>query len=353
MIDLLAAIGCSACVSMVMRWSEGYVQDKTGMLAVNYMVCSLFALLCCSAIGFDAPSFACGALMGVLLVAGLILLQYNIHRHGVIVSSLYTSFFEWSGYDELSADYFVGLQNYIAVLTDSEFLAAIKNDFLIILGKEVIIVVLTVLFAVSLTRLRFHRVEAGIYRFVFFLPNVLSVVIIAIMWTFVLDPNFGILNPLLRAVGLERLIPVTGWTFEYPLGVITFVASWCGIGLFMLILITAINGISKELYESATIDGAGQIRTLWSIVMPQVKPAWMTLLVFSFQGVWNQTQANMVFSEELKLVNLAVKQIMAGGTARYGVAMAGSIVLIIPPILLFVFTQSQVMATMSHSGIKE
>ncbi|MEE0775263.1 MAG: hypothetical protein U0M47_09780, partial [Merdibacter sp.] len=90
MIDLLAAIGCSACVSMVMRWSEGYVQDKTGMLAVNYMVCSLCALLCCSAIGFDVPSFACGALMGVLLVAGLILLQYNIHRHGVIVSSLYT-----------------------------------------------------------------------------------------------------------------------------------------------------------------------------------------------------------------------------------------------------------------------
>ena len=90
MIDLLTAIGCSACVSMVMRWSEGYVQDKTGMLAVNYMVCSLCALLCCSAIGFDVPSFACGALMGVLLVAGLILLQYNIHRHGVIVSSLYT-----------------------------------------------------------------------------------------------------------------------------------------------------------------------------------------------------------------------------------------------------------------------
>lgn len=99
--------------------------------------------------------------------------------------------------------------------------------------------------------------------------------------------------------------------------------------------------VPTPLIESATIDGAGQIRTLWSIVMPQVKPAWMTLLVFSFQGVWNQTQANMVFSEELKLVNLAVKQIMAGGTARYGVAMAGSIVLIIPPILLFVFTQSQ------------
>lgn len=217
------------------------------------------------------------------------LLLYILFCVYPIVSSLYTSFFEWSGYDELSADYFVGLQNYIAVLTDSEFLAAIKNDFLIILGKEVIIVVLTVLFAVSLTRLRFHRVEAGIYRFVFFLPNVLSVVIIAIMWTFVLDPNFGILNPLLRAVGLERLIPVTGWTFEYPLGVITFVASWCGIGLFMLILITAINGISKELYESATIDGGGRMETASlyhharGVATGEVHSDYHTVSVFQFQ----------------------------------------------------------------------
>ena len=111
--------------------------------------------------------------------------------------------------------------------------------------------------------------------------------------------------------------------------------------------------VPTPLIESATIDGAGQIRTLWSIVMPQVKPAWMTLLVFSFQGVWNQTQANMVFSEELKLINLAIQQIMSGGTARYGVAMAGGIVLMIPPILIFLFSQSNVMATMSYSGIKE
>ena len=111
--------------------------------------------------------------------------------------------------------------------------------------------------------------------------------------------------------------------------------------------------VPTPLIESATIDGAGQIRTLWSIVMPQVRPAWLTLTVFTFQGVWNQTQANMVFSEELKLINLAIQQIMSGGAARYGVAMAGSIVLMIPPMLIFLFSQSNVMATMSHSGIKE
>lgn len=111
--------------------------------------------------------------------------------------------------------------------------------------------------------------------------------------------------------------------------------------------------VPTPLIESATIDGAGQIRILWSIVMPQVRPAWMTLLVFTFQGVWNQTQSNMIFSEELKLINLAIKQIMSGGTARYGAAMAGSIVLMLPPMLIFIFSQSNVMTTMSHSGIKE
>ncbi len=111
--------------------------------------------------------------------------------------------------------------------------------------------------------------------------------------------------------------------------------------------------VPSALIESATIDGASQIRTWWSIVMPQVKPAWMTLIVFSFQSVWNQTQANMVFSEELKLITLAVKQIMSGGMARYGVAMAGGVVMMIPPMLMFLLTQSQVISTMSHSGIKE
>ena len=186
------------------------------------------------------------------------LLLYLLFCIYPIFNSLYTSFFEWSGYDALTMDHFVGLQNYIDVITDPEFLAAIRNDFLIILGKEILIIALTILFAVSLTRLRFPKAEAGIYRFIFFMPNVLSVIVISTIWTFVLDPNFGILNPLLQAVGLESLIPPMGWTYTHPIGVITFVGSWCGIGLFMLIMITAINGISKELYESATIDGAGE-----------------------------------------------------------------------------------------------
>ncbi len=214
-----------------------------------------------------------------------------------IINSVYTSFFDWSGYGELTSDAFVGLQNYRSILQDSEFLSAIKNDFLIILGKEIIIVVLTILFAVSLTRLRFRKTEKAMYRFLFFLPNVLSTIIIAIMWNFVLDSNFGILNPLLEKIGLAGWIPETGWNYEHPIGVITFVASWCGVGLFMLIMITAINGISKELYESAKIDGAGEWQQLRYITMPavfrQTKFMVITILYQSFSANFTLVQAMM------------------------------------------------------------
>lgn len=90
MFYLLAAIACSACVSIAMRWSEGHVSNSMGLLVINYLTCSLCAFCFCHTFAIDSASFLCGGIMGVLLVAGLALLQYNIHRHGVIVSSLYT-----------------------------------------------------------------------------------------------------------------------------------------------------------------------------------------------------------------------------------------------------------------------
>lgn len=223
------------------------------------------------------------------------LILYIIFCIYPIFNSLYTSFFNWSGYGALTADKFVGIKNYLDVFSDSSFLAAIKNDFLIILGKEILIVTLTILFAVSLTRLRFKAWEWSVYRFIFYLPNVLSVIVISIIWSFVLDPYSGILNPLLKAVGLENLIPAGGWTFEHPIGVITFVASWCGIGLFMIVMITAINAVSRELYESATIDGAGEWKQLWYITMPavwqQAKFMVITILYQSFSANFTLVQA--------------------------------------------------------------
>ena len=111
--------------------------------------------------------------------------------------------------------------------------------------------------------------------------------------------------------------------------------------------------IPMPLIESARIDGATQFQIFFRIVMPKVKPAWMTLTLFTFQSVWAQQPLNMVFDENLKLLNMAFTNVIAAGISRMGPSMASAVVLMLPLIVVFLVTQSNVIETMSASGIKE
>ena len=111
--------------------------------------------------------------------------------------------------------------------------------------------------------------------------------------------------------------------------------------------------IPMPLIESARIDGATQFQIFFRIVMPQVKPDWMTLTLFTFQSVWAQQPLNMVFDENLKLLNMAFTNVIAAGISRMGPSMASAVVLMLPLIVVFLVTQSNVIETMSASGIKE
>lgn len=111
--------------------------------------------------------------------------------------------------------------------------------------------------------------------------------------------------------------------------------------------------VNDAIIEAAKIDGAGEMRIFWTIVMPMVKPAWLTLIVFSFQGLWNATGSTYIYSEELKSLNYAVSQIVSAGIARAGTAAASIVFMMILPIAVFVFSQSSIVETMSSSGIKE
>ena len=111
--------------------------------------------------------------------------------------------------------------------------------------------------------------------------------------------------------------------------------------------------IPMPLIESARIDGATQFQIFFRIVMPQVKGGWMTLTLFTFQSVWAQQPLNMVFDENLKLLNMAFTNVIAAGISRMGPSMASAVVLMLPLIVVFLVTQSNVIETMSASGIKE
>ncbi len=113
------------------------------------------------------------------------------------------------------------------------------------------------------------------------------------------------------------------------------------------------SSVPDAFLEAARIDGAGVFRIFFQIVMPLVKPAWLTLFLFSFRDMWAIIPGGTIFSEELKTLPQVMSSITAGGIVRSGSAMAATVIMMIPPILVFWFTQSNVMETMSSSGIKE
>lgn len=112
------------------------------------------------------------------------------------------------------------------------------------------------------------------------------------------------------------------------------------------------SSIPTTLIEAAKIDGASIVRIYGSIVMPLTKPAWMTLMLFAFQGMWSVVPSGTVFSEELKTLPYVMSSISAGGIARSGSAMAITVLLMIPPIVVYFISQSKVMETMSTAGMK-
>ncbi len=112
--------------------------------------------------------------------------------------------------------------------------------------------------------------------------------------------------------------------------------------------------LPMSIIEAARIDGYSELKIYWHIVMPNVKPAWLTLVIFSFQGIWNDTSVStMVFTESLRTLPSALSQVSGGGIARVGASSAASLILMLPPIIMFIFAQNRVVETMAFAAIKE
>lgn len=151
--------------------------------------------------------------------------------------------------------------------------------------------------------------------------------------------------------GITSFIVITwmGWVDTYWA---IIVPAWCStFGLYLLKQFME-DSVHDEILESARLDGASEFRVMWTIAMPMVKPAILTLIIFSFQGLWNTGSSIYVYSEQLKSFSYAIGQVLAGGIARSGAAAASSVIMMSVPILVFVVSQANVIETMSSSGLK-
>lgn len=186
-----------------------------------------------------------------------------------MISSVANSVYDWNGYGPKT---FIGLENYVNIFKDATFWEAFKNDILIVLWKEVLIVSLALLFAISLTRAKFHKKEVSFFRFLFYIPNILSVIVISMVWKYFFESLDILWNS------------GNGIWVDHPIPLIIFIASWAGIGYYMIVLITTINNISKDMYEAADLDGATQWEQFRYITLPEIMPQVRFIIINVLSG---------------------------------------------------------------------
>jgi putative chitobiose transport system permease protein len=165
-----------------------------------------------------------------------------------------------------------------------------------------------------------------------------KLVVLSLMfsWTVTQIPNYMIISWLrLNNTYLALILPA--WQF--------------GMGLYLMKQF--IDQIPDSLIESCRLDGGSEYQIFWKIIMPNVKPAWLTLAIFQFQQMWSNTGNSFLRDEQLKPMQYALQQITAGGAARAGAAAAVQFIVAAIPIIFFLACQSNILETMTTSGMKE
>ncbi|HTI14935.1 MAG TPA: sugar ABC transporter permease [Dictyobacter sp.] len=207
-----------------------------------------------------------------------------------ILYSFWLSFFKGFGFDKKT---FFGLGNYIHMFQDPSYIIAVLNTTKFALGSVFILSPLALLVALAINS-RFVRWK-GLFKTGLFFPAITSSVIIAVIFARVLDTNYGLLNTLL---GWFSIAPI-GWLTNTNVVMLAFIilAIWTYLGINTLFWLAGLNGINKEFYEAAAIDGASSWQSFWRITLPLLRPVTLFVIIQAIIGSYN------LFAEPLLLTN--------------------------------------------------
>ena len=227
---------------------------------------------------------------------------------------------------------FIGLQNFKTLMEDKNFLEAMQNTILIIVMVMIFTIVFAILFAAILQRGKFKG--KNFFRVIFYIPNILSIVVIGGIFGAIYDPSNGLLNTFLEAVHLDFL--THKWMGEPKIVIysIIFALVWQAIGYYMVMYMSGMSAIPEDLYEAASLDGSSEINTFFTVTLPLIWTNIRTTLTFyiistinlSFLFVQIMTDGGPNGKTEVFL-NYMYKQ--AYGNGAYGYGMAIGVVLII------------------------
>jgi raffinose/stachyose/melibiose transport system permease protein len=194
-----------------------------------------------------------------------------------ILNTLRLSFYEWDGF---STPVFTGLNNYAGLLKDEVFHIALRNNLLFIAFYTLFPIAFALLLTALMTRRRLRGMS--FFRAGLFVPYVMSMVVVGVVWRWIYNPAFGPLNQVLEAVGLEAWTRPWLGDFRLALPAVGMVGTWVQYGFCMVLFIAGVQRIEEELYDAAKIDGANEFRQFWHVTLPGIRSEISVALVITF-----------------------------------------------------------------------
>lgn len=183
------------------------------------------------------------------------------------ILSVYYALLNWDGFTDAT---FVGLSNFVTAFQDKYVWRALTHNLILMITVPFFVIIISLLLAYLITNKSYK--ENKFLKVLFFFPNVLSTVVVALLWAFIYDGSYGLLNGILKFVGID-----TGnfyWLGNESTALASIIPAWVwgGVGLYVIIFANAMLGIPKSLYEAAILEGAGHMTRLFKITMPLVTP---------------------------------------------------------------------------------
>lgn len=252
-----------------------------------------------------------------------------------VTQVFYKSLFSSSGFG--GGEEFIGLANFKELFTDEIFIKSLKNTGFLMLVVPAITLFLSLVFAsiLSFGNLR----EKHLYRTIFFFPSILSFVVIGILWSFIYHPNMGIVNEVMNWMGLNQYALTWLGSKDTVLWAIALVMVWQAVGYYMVMYLAGMDGVPRELYEAASMDGANVVQQFFKITIPMLWEIIRITIIFSINGVLNISFVLVVVMtaggpNNASQVALTYMYKQAFVNANFGYAMAIAVIVFTVSLLL-------------------
>ncbi|WP_026875039.1 carbohydrate ABC transporter permease [Jiangella gansuensis] len=239
----------------------------------------------------------------------------------------------------------VGLSNYVDVITDPVFHTAVRNTLYFTCVSVLAHLILGLAFALLLNSAFVGRRTRALFRAVYVLPWLFTIAVVAVLWRLIMNPN-GVLNYLLDVTGF--IDSNVEWLAnpDTALHAVTFINIWCGYPFFMISILAGLQGIPKDLYEAARVDGANAVKQFWNVTIPQLKPIIISMALLDF--IWTTQQFALIWMTTgggpINVTEMLSTFTYKLAFSRYEFSMASTsavVILVLSMILAFFYVRHQ------------